>query len=278
VRGIEIFRNDIISDQATDSRGLLGIGLEDVSGVFSIQKNHIYLVDNKKGGKMGIKLVDAVFNNQRQCYIVNNMISCYATNAKGITNPSGIYMKDCRYINVLYNSIRMEAGTIADSRALKVEKSNSGIADNILLMNNIIANFSSIAYEVTADVNMSSSDYNAYYSPEGANLAKWGAIACSTLADLQAINQKDGSSLQTEPYFMAIDDLHMTMTNLVGKAQYNPDVIDDIDDSIRSQVPSPTIGAQEMFRLTHNMSIVRIMKDIVPEYISNNSKYSVLDS
>ena len=120
VQGIEIFRNDIISDQATDSRGLLGIGLEDVSGDFSIQKNHIYLVDNKKGGKMGINLVDAVFNNQRQGYIVNNMISCYATNAKGITNPSGIYMKDCRYINVLYNSIRMEAGTVANSRALKV--------------------------------------------------------------------------------------------------------------------------------------------------------------
>lgn len=271
VQGIEIFRNDIISDQATDSRGLLGIGLEDVSGDFSIQKNHIYLVDNKKGGKMGINLVDAVFNNQRQGYIVNNMISCYATNAKGITKPAGIYMKDCQYINVLYNSIRMEAGTIADSRALKVEKSNSGIADNILLMNNIIANFSSIAYEVTADVNMSSSDYNAYFSPEGANLAKWGAVACSTLADLQAANQKDGSSMQTEPYFMAIDDLHMTMTNLVGKAQYNPDVIDDIDDSIRSQVPSPTIGAQEMFRLTHNMSIVRVISPQMPTNFNFNT-------
>ncbi len=271
VQNIEFFKNDIISGMATDTRGLYGISLENVSGDFSIQKNHIYLVDDKKGGKQGISLTNAVFDNQQQGYIVNNMISCYATNAKGITKPSGIYMKDCRYINVLYNSIRMEAGTIADSRAFKVDRSTSGVVDNILLMNNIIANFSSIAYEVVAEANMSSSDYNAYFSPEGSSLAKWGAIACNTLADLQAANQKDGSSLQTEPYFVSTSDLHMTMTNLVGKAQYNPDVIDDIDDSIRSQVPSPTIGAQEMFRLTHNMSIVRILTPQMPTNFNFNT-------
>lgn len=268
---IEIFRNNIISDMATDNRGLLGISLENVTGDFSIQKNHIYLVDDKKGGKMGINIINAVFNSQQQGYIVNNMISCYSTNAKGITKPSGIAMKDCRYVNVLYNSIRMEAGTIADSRGLKIERSNTAVVDNILLMNNIIANFSSIAYEVNAEVNMSSSDYNAYFSPEGASLAKWGTVACNSLADLQAANQKDGSSLQTEPYFVAVDDLHMTMTNLVGMAQYNPDVIDDIDDSIRSQVPSPTIGAQEMFRLTHNMSIVRILSPKMPTNFNFNT-------
>ncbi len=271
VQDIEMFKNDILSDQSTNTRGLLGVGLENVTGNFSIQKNHVYLVDNMKGGKHGINLTGVVCTNQQQGYIVNNMISSYGTDAKGITTPYGIYLKDCQYVNVLYNSVRMEAGTSANSRAVKIEKSNNGVADNILLMNNIISNFSTTAYEVTAGVNMSSSDYNAYFSPDGASLAKWGTVVCYSLADLQAANQKDGSSLQSEPYFVANNDLHLTMTNFVGMAQYNPDVIDDIDDSIRSQVPSPTIGADEMFRLTHNMSIVRILAPKMPTNFNFNT-------
>lgn len=272
VENIEVTKTDLLSGQSTDSRGLQGIYLKNVSGNFTIQKNHIYLVDGKKGGKQGIYLEGVKGTSMQRGYIVNNMISSYGTDSKGITTPAGIYMKDCEYINILFNSLRVYSGTSNGSRAFMADISSNGCSRGIQLMNNIISNFSSYAYYVSRDTIVATSDYNDYYSPEGGKFAKWGTVECTNLTDLRAANgNKDGGSLQAEPYFVANDDLHLTISNLVAKAQYNPDVIDDIDDSIRSQIPGPTIGAQEMFRLTRNMSIVRILSPIMPARIDNFS-------
>lgn len=269
VTGIDISRNDIIAGLTKSGRGLIGINLKNVDSLFTIQKNHIYLIDQQTGGKQGMYLESVKCNSQQLGYIVNNMISAYGTNAQGVTTPAGIYMKDCEYVNVFYNSMRVYSGTSNKSRAFIAEQTGSGVSGNIQLMNNIVSNFSSYAYFVSSNTIMTSSDYNDYYAPDGVALAKWNNTDCSTLADLQNMNQKDGSSMQAEPYFTDINDLHLVMANLVGKAQYNPDVIDDIDDSIRSQVPPPTIGAHEMTRSTHNMSIVRILTPTRPTDTSN---------
>lgn len=270
VENIEVTKTDLLSGFSTDSRGLQGIYLKNVTGNITIQKNHIYLVDDKKGGKQGLYLEGVKGTSTQRGYIINNMISCHGTDAKGITTPAGIYMKDCEYINVLFNSLRVYSGTSAGSRGFFADVANNGCSRGIQLMNNIVSNFSSYAYFVTKDTLVSTSDYNDYYSPAGVKLAKWGTTDCMTLADLRTANgNKDGGSLETEPYFQDRDDLHLRISNLVAKAQYNPDVIDDIDDSVRSQIPGPTIGAQEMFRLTRNMSIVRILEPKMPARIDN---------
>ncbi len=271
VENIEVTKTDLLSGESTDTRGLQGIYLKTVTGNFMIQKNHIYLIDQKKGGKQGIYLEGAKGSNMQRGYIVNNMISCYGTGNKGVTTPACIYMLDCEYVNVLFNSMRVYAGSSTGSRGFLADVSSNGSSRGIQVMNNIISNFSSYAYEAKKDTLVSASDHNNYYTPEETKLAKWGSADCNNLAELRAANSKDNSSLEAEPYYMAIDDLHLRLTNLIDKAQYNPDVVDDIDDSIRSQIPRPTIGAQEMFRATRNMSLVRIISPIMPERTNNFS-------
>lgn len=257
-----------------NGRGLVGIYLQQIDSSISIQKNYIYLVDSKTGGKVGIYLKNVVGSNMLWGSIINNMISCVGTGTAGnapCTNPSGMYIDDgCKYLNIYYNTMRTSAGLqsngngIANTRGLFIQGNNT---DHIQVMNNIIANASkSYAYYVNVANNVSVSDYNAFFT-EGANIAKWGAD-CPTLANLQATNGKDANSLDEEPYFVAEDDLHLIMTNFATKAQYNTDVIDDIDGTMRPQIPAPTIGAHEVDRKTHNMSIVRILQPVMPAAIN----------
>ena len=158
VENIEVTKTDLLSGQSTDSRGLQGIYLKNVSGNFTIQKNHIYLVEGKKGGKQGIYLEGVKGTSMQRGYIVNNMISSYGTDSKGITTPAGIYMKDCEYINILFNSLRVYSGTSNGSRAFMADISSNGCSRGIQLMNNIISNFSSYAYYVSRDTIVATSD------------------------------------------------------------------------------------------------------------------------
>lgn len=265
VENIEITKTDLISSRSDNTRGLQGISLTDVTGTFTIQKNHIYLVDQTRAGKQGIFL-DGVKNTSIQRgYIINNMVSVYGRNTTDATvaPPSAIYMRDCENVNVLFNSLRTEFETDTGSRALCIDISDNGASRGIQVLNNILANFSSYAYYVTRDTLVSVSNYNDYYT-EGQTLAKWGNNACTNLAILKARNSKDANSISVIPYFEADDDLHLRLSDLVDKAQYNPDVIDDIDDRVRSQFPRPTIGAHEVAPVTSNLSVVKIIEPAMP--------------
>ena len=271
VVNLDISSNRIQSGVTVANRGLTGIKLTAVDSVIMIQKNHIYLVDDKTGGKQGIRLERVKGFNQVRAYIMNNMISCYGTgNAGGISNPSGIYIdKGCSYINIYYNSIRVYAGaTQVNSRGIHIGGNNITNITNIQVLNNIFANYSnSFAYYVSGTGMVNVSDYNAYFTL-GQKLAYWGGD-CLTLPDLQTANSRDANSLYEEPYFVSENDLHLIMTNFVSKAQYNTDVTEDIDNNIRPQIPAPTIGAHEMERLSHNMSVVRILAPVMPANINN---------
>ena len=265
VTGVDITANHILSGLTKTNRGLVGIYLEQVDSSTSIQKNHVYLVDNVNGGKVGIYLKNVQGSAILWGYIVNNMLSCSGTGNGGNaphTYPSGIYVDDnCAYLNIYYNTMRVYAGpTQNNSRALNIVGNNT---NHIQVMNNIFANASkSHAYYVQKANNVSNSDYNAYFT-EGVNLAYW-VSNCATLADLQTANSRDANSLNEEPYFTSENDLHLIMANFATKAQYNTDVIEDIDGNIRPQIPAPTIGAHEMARQSHNMSIVRVVEPTLP--------------
>lgn len=266
VTNLEITSNRIQSGVSINSRGLTGIKLTAVDSVIMIQKNHIYLVDDKNGGKQGIRLERVRGFNQVRGFIINNMISCYGTAAAGgVANPAAIYVdKGCAYLNIFYNTMRVYAGiTQANSRGLHIGGNNINNINNVQVMNNIISNFSkSYALYVSGTGMVNACDYNAYYT-EGQKLAYWGAD-CLELTDLQAANSRDVNSLFEEPYFVSENDLHLIKTNFVTKAQYNTDVVEDIDGTIRPQIPAPTIGAHEMERLPHNISVVRILSPVMP--------------
>ena len=274
ITNVDISANVIRSGVNVNSRGLVGIYLQQVDSAINIQKNYITLVDDRNGGKVGMFLKNVAGSAMRWGMIVNNMISGVSTGTAGgapCTNPSGIYIDDgCSYLNIYYNTMRTSAGLqnngngIAATRGLLIQGANT---HHMQVMNNVIANASkSYAYFVNVATNVSVSDYNDYFT-EGPNVAKWG-VDCATLVDLQAANNKDANSVSDEPYFAAEDDLHLIVNNLASKAQYNTDVIEDIDGTVRPQIPAPTIGAHEVERPSHNMSVVRILLPVLPKLIT----------
>ena len=270
VTRMQVLNNYIRSGAAANSRALVGINLLHVDSTLNIYANKIYLIDDYKGGKQGIHLEDVTGSELEWATIVNNMIGIHGngTSCDGTPkNPSGIYIDNASsYINVLYNSVSVDYGTTnSDGRAFYSAASNS----NLQVMDNIFANFSnnSYAYYVAGVNSVLMSDYNGYYS-SGNKFAYWGSDKAN-IGALRNANIMDENSLQDMPYFTAVDDLHLLMTNFCGEAQYNGDVLYDIDGTPRPQFPEPTIGAHELPRFESNMTVVKISQPTVPLNLNN---------
>lgn len=268
--------NGYVGTSTSNIKPITGIYLALVTDTVKVQKNHIYLIDQSKGGKRGIQLENIVCTNPNQGYIVNNMIGTHSTDSKSGSSAypsSGIWIdSSSTYLNIIFNSVRIYGTTSTASSAATVSQSfQSGTTNtNLQVMNNIFSNFSyGYAYCVDGPAGITASNFNAYYT-QSAKAFKWGSNAnIATLTALQNLSNADGNSVFDEPYFVAEDDLHLMMTNFTDKAQYNTEVTDDIDGNIRQQIPSPTIGAQEMLRDEHDVAVVRIIEPVMPANINN---------
>ena len=259
---LEVSGNELRSGATAASQALNGMVLANVDSTITIKKNKVYLVDASSGAKVGIKLNNVMGNGLDGAYFVNNMIS-----AKGTGNAYGIHVDgNSSNLSIYYNTVRVDAGEAQkDIRAFFATANTS----NLRVMSNIFSNHSrTYAYYVASANSISMSDYNDYYNTGTTKLAYWGADR-ATLTALQNANNKDENSVQEEPIFISPDDLHLLMTNLCGKAQYNTEVLDDIDGNTRPPMPSPTIGAHEMDRLDHNVTILRITDPKMPTNINN---------
>ena len=269
--GLNISGNTMVSSYKNKQTGVY---LENVDSTIVIQKNKIYLtgvltgassvIDNN--ARRGLDLKNVSGTNQQWGFIANNMIGVSSNGVSGM-DPVGINVDGTSgYLNIYYNSVRVYAGA-TDATKSKAFASTAQ-THHLRVMNNILSNFSqAYAYHVASTNNIIASDYNAYYVG-GAKFASWGGVERVSLTELQAAAGRDGSSVNDIPYFNAPDDLHLRMTNFVAKAQYNTDVIDDIDGNIRNQIPAPTIGAQEMERMSHNMSVIEIVNPTLPANIN----------
>ena len=269
--GINVTGNRMVSSYKNKQTGIY---LENVDSAIVIQKNQIYLtgaltgpsnvIDNN--GRRGIDLKNVTGSAQQWGFVVNNMVSISSNGVSGL-DPAGINIDGTSaYLNIYYNSLRVYAGAsdVTKSKAF----ASTAQTHHLQVMNNIIANFSkAYAYHVASTNNINASDYNAYYAA-GEKFASWGGVERADLTELQAAANRDGNSLVDVPYFNSPDDLHLRMTNFVGRAQYNTDVIDDIDGVIRNQIPAPTIGAQEMYRLSHDMAVIEIVNPTMPVNIT----------
>ncbi len=269
--GINLTSNTMASSYRNKQTGVY---LENVDSAIVIQKNGIYLtgaltgannvIDNN--GRRGLDLKNVTGSNQQWGFIANNMIGVSSNGVSGL-DPIGINVDGTSgYLSIYYNSVRVYAGAtdITKSKAF----ASTTQTHHLQVMNNIFSNFSkAYAYHVASTNNIAASDYNAYYAA-GEKFASWGGVERVDLTELQTAANRDGSSVVDVPYFISPSDLHMRMTNFVAKAQYNTDVIDDIDGVIRNQIPAPTIGAQEMERPSHDMAVIEIINPTMPVNIN----------
>ena len=280
IRGVNqvvLTHNEIVSGNSANNRGLIGIYMAATTDSMVIQKNFVYLVDEKPSAKRGIQLENVVGTAAMPAVVVNNMVSTQGTGSSGLTpaKSAGIWIDSLSaYVNVLYNSVRVRGNNVTSASTTAILNTANDASysfwcgstpSQIIVMNNILSNFGfGYAYYVSQVNTVTTSNYNAYYT-EAAKKFAWGSVPnIASLSDLQTNNSDDGNSVYEEPFFSASNDLHLTMTNFAAKAQYNTDVIEDIDGTTRPPIPGPTIGAHEKYRMNHDMSVVRIYKPVFP--------------
>ena len=259
VNGITISRNNIHAGVNVSGRALTGIYVDGSQASLLIEKNFINISDTKNGAKTGIVLKDVRGTNTNRGRLFNNMIALYSpTNA---TASIGISLDGTtRYINVYYNTVRLETG--ATATATSSFKATSNVS-NTYVLNNIFSNYSKgYAYYVQSTAAVTTSNYNNYFSNSPTRLAFWGTEQ-ATLGALRAASGGDINSLNLEAYFVSENDPHLAIGNLATKAQYNADVPEDIDGTMRTPIPSPTIGAHEYVREVHDIAIVKIMSPTI---------------
>ncbi len=261
VSNVDIMKNRFQSGSALNGKPLTGIYLAEHYGAVDVQQNVVNLIDNKNGLKQGIHIGAITGSQLEPGRLYNNMISIVG-NAAATVKSAGIYIDSSSHINVYFNTTRVQAGPNAkSSRGLEI-----ALSSDIVVKNNLLSNFSKgYAYYVTTPQCVSVSDFNNYYTnnPDSARkFVYWGQDLID-LASLVALTSKDISSVDIKPYFLSSTDLHLSSGTVVGKAEYLTDVTIDIDDTIRTSIPRPTIGAHEYIRPTHDLAVMEIVTPVL---------------
>ena len=283
------FQGDSITSQmGANNKPLAGITVSQARNA-AIKKNFILLMDNFNGSKRGIQLFGCTGTNVDRVTVYNNMISLksIATAAPNPSNmpPAGIYIdSNSTYVSVYFNSVRVQANEpsataspASTHRAFSVDRSS-----NVFVLNNIFLNASKgYSYYVATDTCLRLSNYNVYWSTSdtGANrkFAFWGEAVPNFDSLRIRANRTvtgtvhEGNSMEDMPIFEGERDLRLHLAAYSGLAQYNSDVTDDIFDSIRPQIPTPTIGCHEFTRLMHNVAIAQILDPKMPRITIGNN-------
>lgn len=244
----------------------------------SVKRNFVLLMDNATGGKRGIQLCNIKGTNIDRSVVYNNMVSLKGTAVASLSS-SGIWIDSTsKYMNVYFNSVRLYAGaTQAATRAFSVSKSSQ-----IHVMNNVFDNESKgYAYYVDVDTNLAISNYNAYWSNAEAaangsrKFVHWGNVTATAdrtcLDSLRVYNHQDVNSKEEQIYFNSERDLSLALAQFSGLGQYNPDVMVDIFNTTRNQIPPPTIGCHEFYTRSCNLTIAAIIEPHWPTAITGNN-------
>lgn len=257
---LNVTGNDIRSSVTGEVKGLF---FTNVDSTISITKNKIYLNEGQSGKKWGMQLVNLMGSGFDGGLVANNMVGASSSGSQSV----GIYLDgNSSNLSIYYNTVKIYAGNTEKNAKAFYAGANTS---DLRIMNNLFSSFSpSYAYYISSGNSVTSSDFNGYYNAGNTKLAYWGSDK-NTLAALKTANNKDVNSVESEPFFVSDDDLHLLMTNFCTKAQYNGNVIDDIDGKARPVSYNPTIGAHEMDQLTHNMTVLRVTEPVLPANTSN---------
>lgn len=204
-----------------------GMRLTYIDQAFEVTGNNVYA---RYGN--GLEMSYVGFENFKTGVIRNNFFS----SDYGYANRSMFKTYNCDHLDIFFNSFSMRSD---DNANVPCNIQNS---EFIHLRNNIF-NTEGTAYSLyTNNATYSSADYNCFYT-DGSNLAYWNA-ACADLAALQTASSLNQHSIDSDPEFVSITDLHVTSSALDGTGIPIPGITRDIDGDLRDAV-APDIGADE---------------------------------
>ncbi|MBQ9639919.1 MAG: hypothetical protein IJV22_10250, partial [Bacteroidales bacterium] len=252
--------NKIYSGVNINNRSLWGMYIADHTGGVDVEYNDINLFDERNGSKRGIVLSRCAANNSVRNKIYSNLISLHGTgNYDG--DPSGIWIdSSTSHVNVYFNTVRLYAGTTSTaSKSFLVRNASS----NLYILNNLFDNLSQgYCYYVESPAAISLSDFNVYHTAMDTVLRHfvyWGRDY-DNLDSMRVASGQDANSYNDDPYYVSDRDAHMAFGTYCELAQYNTEVPYDIDGEIRPQIPMPSIGADEVNRRLHDISIMEIFE------------------
>ncbi len=254
----DVFGNDITVQQTLSgymSYGIWGFSIGDVSNVTNIVNNKITILAtaNTAPGDYGITGIEAgskgIYN------INNNMISGFNATASA-ANPStkliGIRCASAAVTaNIYFNSIYMPDLAI-DPGTGSILYAGAYISNGTVnFRNNIIVSdekdFASYNIYRSGTNGTLISDYNDLYVSNETNgvVGYWNNADTKTLADWIAAASLDSNSLNADPGFVSVDDLHLSATTspVVGNGIEIPGYTLDIDGENRDETPE--MGADE---------------------------------
>jgi trimeric autotransporter adhesin len=193
----------------------------DASTVTEISNNIIYLI--KGDGYLGIQTDNPYgiyIASGGNCGIYNNSISmtgAYLSTSPGafsacISINAGITLLDIRN-NIFRNSMTASSGTPAD--------------------------FTYAIYSASANTAFTTINNNDYWDDGlGANIGYLGANQ-ATLANWQTASVQDAASLNLDPAFLSMTDLHPTSTTLGKTGVTISSITDDYSGTLRMDPPDP---------------------------------------
>lgn len=231
-----IRKNNVLSLGLNTNTTVWGFQIRDCGDGLHIDKNRIL---GAPGG-FAIYMLSAEGTVANPNIVSNNMFII----GTGTNTALGIYSVWCNNVDFVYNTIDIRSN---GSNTVTPLILNAGTGHTIV--NNIFRNANAGTVIDISNAGPFSNiklDRNCYYGT-GTYPFRFGGNNYSTLADFKAaaaMINSDSFSIFTDPVFFSTTDLRTNDIMVDGKGMYYPNVLTDIDDSLRSTT-RPDIGVNE---------------------------------
>lgn len=225
-----------------------GVRAQDLTGGINIYSNFMELYPTSYG--YGIEISNATGTAVQPGLIYNNMISLLT----GTGAHQAMASSNNQHLTFAFNSINIKAPSTT-SRAMQV-----GSGGNIrILSNSFVVDGAGHAFYTTLPGTISTMDYNNYYtSPVSQTFVHWGG-AITSFAAFQAFDpSKNANSINVDPLYKSMTDLHTDNILLNSKATPVSGITTDFDGDLRNPL-TPDIGADEFFPAPYDLAMVRFV-------------------
>lgn len=228
-----IIKNNKISSNLS-SIACYGIELRNNQNNYRIENNSI--TNSSYLTNYGIHLTGASGSANNRAAVANNMISINY----GSTANKGVYMSNCNYTDLVYNSINIYNGNSNNSGVQLVTGGNNR------MLNNSIFTQKGYIVEVLNPSVLTNCNNNNYFTDTISNTQF--AIWINNVANLNDLKNNDltanSNSISVNPNYYSITDLHTSEIGLDGKATPVSGFNSDYDGQTRN-INTPDIGADE---------------------------------
>lgn len=244
----------IISNHITSASAysqFIGIKIGSSFGKIKISKNKISF--NSQGFPIFIN--SSVGDSLNNILISNNFI-----HAGGNSLACGIFIESSKRIDVFNNNINISNPSISSAgRGINIQNQNS-VTERLYIKNNNIINAGTGFGLCTFTTNQIYSDYNNYYTPNGA-LGYWNGYSSNNLSTWNLYSGQDLHSIFKNPKYYSSSNLHISNYSLDSTAVPIALITHDIDNEVRNQTHFD-IGADEITIISKDAGIVAITEPV----------------